>query len=81
MCNSEKGRVGKSKIHSRFDLFFQFSKKVERFGKLKINCQTKFSISISLLAEIEKLFNSRENGKRLWKEKEDFFRREKVAEV
>ena len=42
-------------------MFFQFLKKVERFGKLKINCQTKFSISISLLAEIEKLFNSREN--------------------
>jgi len=32
------------------------------------------------LEEIENLFNSRENGKRLWKEKEDF-RREKVAEV
>jgi len=77
VCNSEKGRVGKSKIHSRFDLFFQFSKNSrERFGKLKINCQTKFSISISL-EEIEKLFNSRENnGKRLWKEKETFRKRE-----
>jgi hypothetical protein len=64
VCNSEKGRVGKSKIHSRFDLFFQFFEKiVESVGKLKINCQTKFSISISMLQKLKNFLIQERMGK------------------